>query len=977
MMRAPAPVRPFRHLTPVCLALAMVWLPAAPAAAEKDRVSAPQILEPRSWLRSDARAGGEAGTGSGQPASQPSSEEAPSDGPSLRDRLFIETPQGDAVTLPLPSAGSDALVRAHRYGAVYAMADHRTTLWNRTGSSFAADWGVDPDGLPVLLLPAMFRPDVGSPRWHPTNGGPSVPWGFPAADPFYPSSENLVAVADLDGDRSEDVAISHWARFWDGGTLRASGILTVLDGRTGRTLWWKRYPGWVSHVTAADLGPGNGTALVVSVEPPGALSYVEALRFRGDPIEPQTLWSYPADDERAIFIHMDLVSSDPPRVAASWSATATLGEDGPKGRLTLLDAEDGTVLWERDTAGWVKTFRASSDGTAFMTHELDDPWHPEESRFEYAYTLIWRSLTTGAVTTTVRREGAILLALAQRADMTGVAELLTTRSTYWAGTRVALLDEQGAPAWTYLVPWSDLELPFGLALLPGNPPRVAVAAWRGHYDPRAYPSSMPTHDGAQGWSDAMFVLRGTGLGLPETVWRVEDVGIYPISLMLGRIAGGPALLIGSEGDGAVAYDPGTGRRVVGLEVLTRPISSLVLDVNGDGTRDLIVGTSGGAVAALDGSRLEEAVPLWTTVLDGPVHHLALADVDGDGEEEVAAAAKRQVAVLRRSDGQPFWLHHRVRVTEVYWTLGTGDVDGDGVDDVVVPGERLLALDGGSGQQLWQYEPIGRGRASLFSTVAIADANGDGAQDVAAQFMPRMPLTFAGAPGQEVGLVLIDGRTGLPQWEQRHVGFWAKAQTSRSVLALQGSGPPRFAFAYQERPSPLSDPDEQQPVVHVVDATGKTVWVRELPERAFMHTALLPSPGATGEEVFEIAWYGFARVRSTAAPFQDTSEGLPVQDATFARFGPDERYLVLSRGGLLELIEGDGAWTESGDASVVASHDPRVRPRVSVQAEDLDADGTDELIVMPRDQAAYYTSIDLFAPTYAPGPSGLAVVELVQ
>lgn len=885
---------------------------------------------------------------------------------SLRARLVHETPREHGPFAPLPSAGPEAFVRVHAYGAVVAMADAGRPLWYRSATSHYADWGIESRAVPLVL--------VGS--------APSSPLALVSENPF--------AVGDVTGDGHDDVVVAHYV--FSPAALKGS-YATLLDGLTGVTLWWQRFEGFLTHVVAADLDPSPGAEVILAREPPDGPSVLVALDLEPEPstdaLEARTLWRSEAGPAGTRFLHVDRVSADPARIAASWSAR-DLGAPSPKGSLTLLDAS-GNQVWFLPTGGWVRTFRSDPAGGALVVQEMVDPIDPVTKVQTWRYRISALSLADGSSLASTWREGALMLSLGVGdADGDGetewaVAEIALTLGIpfvappRWVLTRVALLEQDAGPRWIYEASSdADREMPRALEIIGGPRPAVIVAVSRVLEDVPA---------GYADWSDSLFAIAGDSEGAASILWRTDNGGLSPLFLLPIEAAGRTAVLLGTEGFGGAALDAETGARLAGLPVLAEPTSVEALDVDGDGDLDLLVGGRSGVVAAMDVSGGSSGPPptLWATAVDGPVHDLALGDLDGDGRVEVVVAASREVAALRASDGHLLWTHRRPasRMAELYWTVGVGDVDGDRAHDVIVPGQRLLALRGSNGALLWEYEPQGGGGPSNFSTVALADVNGDGAADVGAEFTMDPPYTLA--PRHVIGFVVVDGRAGTPLWVRRAAAPGGRAVLWRSAVTYEAPGGPRFAFASIQDHS-LGAPTDRvpRPRLDVFEgASGESAWTSDKLPRGESPSVLLTHSPRGGDELVDFNWYGISR--GTPEEVAETETTKTILDATFARLRSGEDYVIV--GGKqgdgrisLEVYPAGVVWSGGGpDPGPVASWGGASGLAVDApRVVDLDGDGVDEIVALPFDLEGWRRVAQLEGVTVSGGadvrPHGFAILE---
>jgi hypothetical protein len=206
----------------------------------------------------------------------------------------------------------------------------------------------------------------------------------------------------------------------------------------------------------------------------------------------------------------------------------------------------------------------------------------------------------------------------------------------------------------------------------------------------------------------------------------ELVSLYPVCYWIAEGAGGK-LTAGRE--------LASRRELPAWAAYGEP---LVYDFNNDGRPEVLL-DSPYLLALLDLS----GKPLWHGLgrIDFPVKadegnvgqttacKHALADIDGDGQFEIASAGYGDgVRVIDPRTGKVLWSLQAPaptgpRVTAV-------NIDGQGGDEIVYPaGNTLVAITGGrtSGRVLWTWP----GPASL-SLPAIADTDGDGLAEIVVQ-----------------------------------------------------------------------------------------------------------------------------------------------------------------------------------------------------------------------------------------------------
>jgi hypothetical protein len=118
---------------------------------------------------------------------------------------------------------------------------------------------------------------------------------------------------------------------------------------------------------------------------------------------------------------------------------------------------------------------------------------------------------------------------------------------------------------------------------------------------------------------------------------------------------------------------------------------------------------------------------WSVQSGSQLNDLAVADLTGDGKDEIVLARQDHHVQVLNSSGKELWkkvLAYYRRPPYVN-LVRTGDIDGDGTPEVIAGGEnwRFYAFRA-DGTELWNYESVHPSRSG-----AVADLDGDGKDEV--------------------------------------------------------------------------------------------------------------------------------------------------------------------------------------------------------------------------------------------------------
>ena len=189
---------------------------------------------------------------------------------------------------------------------------------------------------------------------------------------------------------------------------------------------------------------------------------------------------------------------------------------------------------------------------------------------------------------------------------------------------------------------------------------------------------------------------------------------------------------------------------------------LATDLTGDGVKEVLLGTSRG-LNILSSGTLLQFISTSSSVMDIAL----LGDVTGDGQPDLAMAVGDtffpNIRVYDSASGERVWQYvpkQEVFIDNLMWTeqqtltfdLEAADLNSDNTLDVIATsGYRLYALDGRSGNLLWEFEAAD----NLWRVAATPDLNKDGVADLA-------------VGGQDGYLHALSGKDGLQLWKTKLV-----------------------------------------------------------------------------------------------------------------------------------------------------------------------------------------------------------------
>ncbi|MFJ6567987.1 FG-GAP repeat domain-containing protein [Streptomyces sp. NPDC091292] len=860
-----------------------------------------------------------AGTASGTDASTPVT---------FTGKSTLEGVRGVGATVP---AGSDGgYFTVHSLGNVQLHKADGSTAWQRTNASLYADWQVKPARV-----------------WQTEPYPARILMGYNAVSPFTPASDQGYDTGDLTGDGTPDIVFSAsvgslpYRPFTSpGSTLPTGTFVTVLDGRTGRTLWSKLYA-YAHSVKIVD-----GTVLVADSPhdnqnaPAAATATLSGIRFSyaGGALTPASTWTYDTGETTASWGALEPLGDG--RAAVSWDVRKT-ATSASRGRTLVVDTADGSVSWHTDSALYSRQLHLDASRKRLIGLEQSDP--TDGMRYE----IVSYALGDGSRTRLDGRDNAVPTAMTI-GDLRGdkkaeyvVAESTFDPSLYVNASTVRVLD--GTSPDTAL--WSHTT-----KRDPDNS-RDGASTWRLDVaDGRLVASSqsdqgLDTADNPGGGRIAdLTVFSGDG----DVRWEHEDTTASPMFHQIFGDRHGTRIRVVDLEQNIREFDIGWGHQE-DLTPLQGDLSyAKAADLDGDKKQDVVVGGTSHGVWAYSGASLLDGSPkkLWQATVAGQVHRIETGDVTGDSRPEIVVAADtatvvldgRTGKVLRTIDGKGAYVR----------SVTVADVDGTGKDEIVVPTDALRVYSG-SGRKLWTYAVPESAGDVVFSDTAVGDGR------VYTQY------TSVGAMGLDdpvVNGVALDGRKGTVRWTAD-----PKAPAEAVDGKLHGALLDQGVFASPEIPYA-----DGHAVVH-------TWLIQALPDfsstdAASSHVVVQIRDGRTGEvlhqDVSGSPW--------SHGNFFTGDEGLlQTSFGTFRVYGPDGRegrasvsssmrtaQFITGPGGRRLLAGGTEAGVAAWDPSILAAGQifaPSVGGATlmggrNYLAADLDGDGGEEMIALNFDDSGY-------------------------
>ncbi|WP_245241910.1 hypothetical protein [Streptomyces sp. NEAU-H3] len=471
----------------------------------------------------------------------------------------LEGARGMGATVPVGKNGDYFLLTS--LGTVQRRAADGTSVWERTNSSLYQDWKVSPQ-----------RP------WQTEPYPARVLMGYNAVSPFTPSSDIGYATGDLTGDGTDDLvftasvgAVPYRPFISPGSALPTGTFVTVVDGRTGATVWSKLYD-YASHVRIADH-----TLLVAD--------------------SPRQNTDAPAADTAKLTGTRFSYAAGVLTPSMTWKTENAAG----RGRTLLLAAADGSVTWSTDSLLYSRQLRPDSPRKRIVAVEQSDA--TDGVRYEIAAY----DLGSGRRATLDSRVNVLPTALA-------VGDLTSREGAEYAVAESSLDDNLYVNAST-------------VRALDGADPHRAlwsstILVTSAQDDER----NGTAQNMGGGRLASLTVFSGKG----AVKWQEKGLGASPMYQDVFDDAGGGHVRVVDQNENVRTYRLGNGKKESLTPLRADMAYAKATDVNKDGTDDVVMAGSSNGVWAYSGPSLATGRPeqLWQATVPGAVHDIETGDVNG-------------------------------------------------------------------------------------------------------------------------------------------------------------------------------------------------------------------------------------------------------------------------------------------------------------------------------------------------------------
>ncbi|WP_435174086.1 S53 family peptidase [Actinacidiphila sp. bgisy145] len=710
-----------------------------------------------------------------------------------------ESARGSVSTLALKGTGDWVALSAG--GSVTRYDAHGDPVWQRTSGSLYDDWKVAPAN---SYQPQAFTPVMSE--------------GY---NPYEPSSSGRhpFAQADFNADGVADVAVAYSVGQYParpftspGSDLPSGTFVNVLDGRTGRMLWHQLLPGYVGSLLAQDgklivadtTGPdwGDDPVATQGDSRSSLLAYSFTARRSGD-VAAEKAWTYSTGAPWADWTDIEPLNDG--RITVGWTDTPFgLGNPRPAaGHVLVVSTAGGKALVDTRTPGYPRILQQDPGSDRVLVAEQNDPYDAVR------WDLTAVDARTGARTVLASRDNTIPEDFVVNGQAHGkqaryaVAELGINADLSDGQSTISGWDAGGDTVWTRQT-----------ASTVGNPdaPTLSLAFdASGHGQVYAAVADNVADSASEPEGVYHTQLLAVDARNGSLEWRRDgDVTGDQVTAYRGGL-----LSVGLDLN-AWTLDK-AGGKAVDLPLFSENYGAASIDANGDGVKDLIVGGQSHGVFALDGRSLKNAAPtvLWHTAVSAAVHQIQVANVadrHGRTAPHVVAATSHGFAVLDPATGKV-----GADITTGSFQYGLAVTRGE----IVATGASSVAAYTADGSRTWQYRPAGVGsKQVLYSTPAT-----DGRGRLFLEYGGARSAFGTGPSDPAPTAVALDAGTGTQLWSEQPANTdtasatWIQQQAGAfASTAIPGTGGAGVAFAFGG-----DKPATGKHRVQIVDAaTGKVV-----------------------------------------------------------------------------------------------------------------------------------------------------------
>ncbi|TRV80152.1 VCBS repeat-containing protein [Streptomyces sp. 130] len=893
--------------------------------AEAKKLAANATLDP--YVKAEDTTAAQQDTAA-EPAAQAAATD-PNTKVTMTAKATLEGVRGLGATVPIGKKGDYFSVNSMGYVQRHA-ADGSET-WARTSSSFYTDWQVKP--LQV---------------WRVEPYPAQILMGYNAVSPFSPNSQSGYSAGDLTGDGVPDIvftalvgATPYPRPFTSPGSDLSTGtFVTVLDGRTGATVWSKLY-NYASMVKIVD-----GTLLIADAPrmsgdakvPAAATATLTGIRFAagaGGKLTPARTWTF--DTKEARYTNWgDIQDLGKGKVAVSWNLAKAAGVEG-RGHTAVLDATDGSVTWRTDSVLYSRIMRPDAGRKRLVAVEQAD------ANDAVHYEIAAYDLKTGHRATLSSRDNVVPTALAvgdlgaKAGDEYAVSESSFDENLAINAATVRVVNGDNADK----VLWSnttkrdaenghDAPSTWGLGVIDGK--LVASAQ-----DDRKMNDAE--NRGSLRYA-SLTVFSGKG----KVAWQSKGVAASPMFQELYSDAQGSHVRVIDQGQNIRTFKLGNGKAQSVTPLQGDIAYAKGADLNKDGMTDVVMGGSSNGLWAYSGPSLvngSKPEKLWQATLPGAVHDIETGDVNGDGKTEIVVAADTATVVLNGKTG-------RTLATidgggQFVRSARLADLNGDGELDILVATDALRAYYG-DGHALWTYRAPESAGDVRFSDPSVNEGR---------VYVSYSSVNSYNLSDPAMNAVALDAKNGRARWSAapkrpaNAIGAFRTAVANEGVFASEEipyAGGHAVVYTWTiEAPYPFNENiSGVQNLFEIRDGRTGEVLHTWLSGGLWTHFSFFAKDGVLYEG-------GTASFRRFGANGDDKQQGVTPQS-----YGGG---FLTGPGGRSLLVAGAEAGLYLWDPSILDSQDswassvgnmPSATGARNYFAGDLDGDGVDEVLSLNSD-----------------------------